>query len=39
MTMAVPKLVADLTRGLFVADLEHHWQSLLGYDVPQAAVK
>ncbi len=39
MTTAVPKLVAGLTRGLFVADLEHHWQSLLHYDVPQAVVK
>jgi cation diffusion facilitator CzcD-associated flavoprotein CzcO len=39
MTTAVPKLVAGLTRGLFVADLEHHWQSLLDYNVPQAVVK
>lgn len=35
MTNAVPKLVAGLTRGLFAADLPHHWQSLLAYDTPQ----
>ncbi len=39
MTTAVPKLVAGLTRGLVMADLEHHWQSLSDYDVPQAVVK
>jgi hypothetical protein len=39
MTTSVPKLVAGLTRGLFMVDLERHWQSLLDYDVPQAAVK
>ena len=38
MTTAVPKLVAGLTRGLFVGDLERHWQSLQAYDVPQAVV-
>lgn len=36
MTTAVPKLVAGLTRGLFVADVEKHWVSLRSYDVPQA---
>ena len=35
MTIAVPKLVAGLTRGLFAADLERHWQSLQAYDVKQ----
>jgi cation diffusion facilitator CzcD-associated flavoprotein CzcO len=32
MTIAVPKLVASLTRGLFAGDLQRHWQSLLAYD-------
>ena len=32
MTIAVPKLVAGLTRGLFAGDLQRHWQSLLAYD-------
>jgi hypothetical protein len=39
MTTAVPKLVAGLTRGLFKADLERHWQSLQAYNVPQAVVR
>jgi cation diffusion facilitator CzcD-associated flavoprotein CzcO len=34
MTIAVPKLVAGITRGLFTADIEAHWQSLLAYDEP-----
>ena len=34
MTIAVPRLVNGLTRGLFAADIERHWQSLLDYDVP-----
>ena len=38
MTTAVRKLVDGLTRALFKADLERHWQSLLAYDVPQAVV-
>ncbi len=38
MTIAVPKLVSGLTRGLFEADLDRHWQSLLDYNVPQAVV-
>jgi len=33
MNIAVPKLVAGLTRGLFEGDLPRHWQSLLDYDV------
>ena len=39
MTTAVPKLVAGLTRGLFKADLDHHWRTLDAYDVPQAVVR
>lgn len=35
MTIAVPKLVAGLTKGLFQADLSRHWQSLLDYDFKQ----
>jgi hypothetical protein len=33
MNVAVPRLVAGLTRGLFAGDLERHWQSLLDYEV------
>ena len=39
MTTAVRKLVDGLTRGLFKADVERHWQSLLAYDVPQAVIE
>jgi len=38
MTIAVPKLVAGLTRGLFKGDLERHWRSLRAYDDPQAVL-
>jgi cation diffusion facilitator CzcD-associated flavoprotein CzcO len=38
MTTAIPKLVYGLTRGLFCADLERHWNSFKAYDVPQAIV-
>lgn len=38
MTTAVPKLVHGLTRGLFRADVGHHWASLRAYDVPQAVI-
>lgn len=38
MTSAVPKLVSSITKGLFQNDVEHHWQRLLAYDVPQAIV-
>jgi cation diffusion facilitator CzcD-associated flavoprotein CzcO len=34
MTIAVPKLVAGITRALFEADVEAHWRSLLAYDEP-----
>ncbi|WP_298113250.1 FAD/NAD(P)-binding protein [Bradyrhizobium sp.] len=39
MTTAVPKLVYGLTRGLFCADIERHWNSFRGYDVPQAIIQ
>ena len=35
MTIAVPRLVAGVTRGLFAGDLERHWRSLATYDVKQ----
>jgi cation diffusion facilitator CzcD-associated flavoprotein CzcO len=35
MTIAVPRLVAGLTRGLFAGDLQRHWESLRTYDVRQ----
>ena len=38
MTIAVPKLVAGLTRGLFKADLDRHWASFQAYDVKQAVL-
>jgi hypothetical protein len=38
MTTAVPKLVHGLTRGLFRADVERHWNSFRAYDVPQAVI-
>lgn len=39
MTIAVPKLVSGITKGLFEADVEKHWQSLRDYDVPQAVLR
>ena len=38
MTTAIPKLVHGLTRGLFRADLERHWNSFKVYDVAQAVI-
>jgi cation diffusion facilitator CzcD-associated flavoprotein CzcO len=35
MTIATPKLVAGVTRGLFRADLSEHWRDLLAYDAHQ----
>ena len=35
MTIAVPKLVAGVTRGLFRLDLAEYWQHLQTYDVQQ----
>tara|TARA_R110002096_G_scaffold415828_2_gene617903 strand:+ start:54 stop:1523 length:1470 start_codon:yes stop_codon:yes gene_type:complete len=34
MKAAVPLLAAGVTRGLFLADTGHHWQTLLDYDTP-----
>lgn len=33
MNIAIPRLVAGLTHGLFAGDLERHWHSLLAYEV------
>ena len=38
MYVAVPKLVAGVTRGLFAAELEHHWRGLQAYDVSQVSL-
>ena len=35
MYVAVPKLVAGLTRGLFAAELELHWKGLQAHDTSQ----
>jgi hypothetical protein len=35
MSIAVPKLVAGVTRGLFRDDIEAHWADLQAYDVKQ----
>jgi len=35
MNIAIPKLVAGLTRGLFAGDIERHWESLKAYNVQQ----
>jgi cation diffusion facilitator CzcD-associated flavoprotein CzcO len=35
MTIAVPKLVYGITKGLFQADLPDHWESLRAYNEPQ----
>jgi FAD-dependent urate hydroxylase len=35
MTIAIPKLVSGLTRGLFAGDIERHWESLRTYNVEQ----
>ena len=35
MSIAVPKLVAGVTRGLFRADVAEHLVRLLAYDVKQ----
>ncbi len=39
MTIAVPKLVAGITRGLFRADADRHWAAFQAYDVPQAVIR
>ena len=38
MTTCVPKLASSITKGLFRADVQSHWESLKAYDVPQAVV-
>ena len=38
MGIAVPKLVAGVTRGLFRADLEQHWAALRAYAIPQVVL-
>ncbi len=39
MTTAVPRLVDGITKGLFEADVDAHWQAFLAYDVAQATVR
>lgn len=39
MTIAVPKLVSGITRGLFRADIDRHWADFQAYDVPQAVLR
>ncbi|MGY2049651.1 NAD(P)-binding domain-containing protein [Methylobacterium sp. JK268] len=39
MTIAVPKLVSGITRGLFRADVERHWADFRAYDLPQAVLR
>jgi cation diffusion facilitator CzcD-associated flavoprotein CzcO len=38
MAIAVPRLVAGVTRGLFAADIAEHWASLRAYDVRQVTL-
>ncbi len=38
MTTVVPKLISGITKGLFRADVEAHWESLKAYDTPQAVI-
>jgi cation diffusion facilitator CzcD-associated flavoprotein CzcO len=38
MTIAVPKLCAGVTRGLFRTDLAEHWRDLRAYDVKQVEI-
>ncbi len=35
MNIAIPRLVAGLTRGLFAGDIERHWEALKAYNVQQ----
>ena len=39
MYVAVSKLVAGVTRGLFAAKLEHHWEGLQAYDTSQVKLR
>lgn len=38
MYVAVPKLVAGVTRGLFTAELDHHWKGLQAYNASQVTL-
>lgn len=39
MYVAVPKLAAGVTRGLFAAELEHHWGGLQAYSESQVTLR
>ena len=39
MYVAVPKLAAGVTRGLFAAELEHHWDGLQAYNESQVTLR
>ena len=39
MYVAVPKLAAGVTRGLFTADLDHHWSGLQAYKISQVGLR
>jgi hypothetical protein len=39
MYVAVPKLAAGVTRGLFAAELEHHWDRLQAYSESQVTLR
>ena len=39
MYVAVPKLAAGVTRGLFAAELEHHWDGLQAYRTSQVDLR
>ena len=39
MYVAVPKLAAGVTRGLFEAEVERHWAGLQAYDVSQVRLR
>ena len=39
MYVAVSKLAAGATRGLFAAKLEHHWEGLQAYDTSQVKLR
>ena len=36
---AVPRLIQDVTRRLFLADAAHHVEALLGHDLPDLTVQ
>jgi len=39
MYVAVPKLATGVTRGLFAAKLEHHWDRLQAYSESQVTLR